>query len=165
MLGLQLQDHLERIVGGVDRGNLPGGIGAGEGVFDLLGGDPQQRGLVAVDLDIDLRVFDLQVGGHVLQPGDLLEPCLQERSITIEGVRIRALQGKLILAFGQAPADPDGGRVLQKSLDPGNGGQFRPEFLNDFVRAQIPLISRFQADIEPSGVGSPGWTRLARSRT
>ena len=160
MARLQLQDHLVLISGGKDRGNLPRRIGAGESVFNLLGGNPQERSFVAVDLDIDLGVFDLQVRGHILQPGDLPEPLLQDGSITVEGIRIRGLQGELILAFRHAPADPDGRRVLQKNLDPRNGSQFRPELLNDFVRAQITFISRFQTDIEPSGVGSraaPAW--------
>ncbi len=36
---LQFHDHLVFVVGGVDRGDLPGAIGVIEGVFDLLGAD------------------------------------------------------------------------------------------------------------------------------
>ena len=42
-------------------------VGAVERALDLLGGDAERRRLVAVDVDVDLRVLDLQVAGDVLQ--------------------------------------------------------------------------------------------------
>src|SRR5579872_1302171 len=65
---LQLHDHPVLIVGRVDGGDLPLAVGGVERVFDLLWRYSQRRSFVAVNFHVGLRVLDLQVSGHVLQP-------------------------------------------------------------------------------------------------
>jgi len=53
----------------VDGGDPARAVRVGERVFDLIRRNAERRGLVAVDLDRDLWVLDLQRTRHVLQLG------------------------------------------------------------------------------------------------
>ena len=80
--------------------DLAGTVGRIEGILDLLGGDPQAGGPVAVDIQVDLRVLDLQVAGDVLQHRQTAHLQLEGGRLPVEFFRIRALQHKLVQGLG-----------------------------------------------------------------
>ena len=57
--GVELQDDPVLVRRRVDRGHLARAVGAVERALDLLGAHAKGRGLVAVDVDGDLRAHDL----------------------------------------------------------------------------------------------------------
>ena len=69
-LGRELHDDLVLVGRRVDRRDLARAVGGVERVLDRLRRDAERGGAVAVDLDVDLRVAQLQVGRHVLQARD-----------------------------------------------------------------------------------------------
>ena len=117
--GFHFHDHLVRVVGRVDGRDLPGAVGGVEGVFNLLGGDAQRRGPVPVDLHVDFRALVLDVAGHILQVRQDLQAGLQKGGVIEQFLGVGALQGELIEAFGQGPADPDRGGFCRKTRIPG----------------------------------------------
>ena len=64
-----LEDDVVLVRRRVDGGDLPRAVGVVERGLDLVGGDAEGGGLVAVDLHEDLRVGDLQVAGHIGEAG------------------------------------------------------------------------------------------------
>ena len=70
---LELHDHPVLVGRRIDGRHLALPVGIVERVLNGLGGDAERRGLVAVDVDRDLRQGDLQVAGDVDQSGQRLE--------------------------------------------------------------------------------------------
>ena len=113
--------------------------------LDLRRRNAQRRGLVAVDLDVDLRILQPQVAGDILESrhvrGNLVR---QDRRVAVKLVRVGGLQRELVLRPGQPPADLDRRRVLQAADDAGDLGELRAEFLDDLVRRQRALRPRLE---------------------
>src|SRR5581483_2589772 len=129
--GIELDNHLVLVVGRIDRGNLAGRIGIPERFFELalrnsLGGDPQRRGAVAVHDDLQLRIFELEIAGHIAKVRQRPQPLLEQRGAPIKLRRVRALQRELIQASAEPAADPN----------PRNPGQFRPQFTDELICAE-----------------------------
>ena len=102
-------------------------VGGVQRVLDLVGGDAQRRRLIAIDVDVDLRIGDLEIAGDVLQ--QLLElGSLRSLASSLGASRYSssmsgALQGELILALGELPADANRRQVLRKGIDARNRRQ------------------------------------------
>jgi hypothetical protein len=61
VLRQQLEDHQVVVGCRIDAGHLTRSVGAVEGVFDLVGGQAERGGAVAVDIDDHLGVGNLQI--------------------------------------------------------------------------------------------------------
>ena len=92
-LRLHLQDDLIVVRRHVDGADLAPAIGVVELVADLIDGDAVDRGLFAVDLDRHLRIFDVEIGGDVEQPGHLGDPVAHFRREPVERIPCRRSAG------------------------------------------------------------------------
>ena len=63
----QFHDDLVRVAGRIDRRDLPRAVRVVQGQFDLRRRNAQRRGLVAINLHIDLRVLQPQVARDILE--------------------------------------------------------------------------------------------------
>ena len=88
---LGLEDDLVVVARRVDRRHLAGAEGVEQLLPDLVDGDAVDRRLLAVDLDHDLRVGDVEVGGDVEQPGKLGDLVAQLRRKPVERRRCRSI--------------------------------------------------------------------------
>ena len=109
---LHFQDHLVLIRGGINRRDLAGAVGAVQSIFNLLHGDAQGGCLVAIDLNVKLRVLNLNIAGHIQQLGQGRDLLLQDLSVAVEFIAIRPLQGQLIRTLGYLAANLDQRRIL-----------------------------------------------------
>ena len=148
----QLHDDLVLVVGRVDRRDLARAVGRVERVLDLLGSDPEGGRLVPVDNDVDLRVGELQVARHVLDAGDAAHLLLELRRVLVELRRVRVLERVLVLALGEASAQADGRRHLQKGPDPGDLRELRTQVRDDLVGRALALRPGLQLRQDDSGV-------------
>src|SRR6185436_10891881 len=105
--------------------------GVVERVLDLIGGDAERRGLVAIDLDVDLRARDLEVAGEILEAWHHGERRLQLARRGVQFLAIWRLHRVLIQALADLSADPDRRRVLHVDLDAGDPRDLRPQFRDD----------------------------------
>ena len=105
-----------------------------ERLIDGIGGDAHERRPVSIDLDRHLIGVDLQVAGHVLEPRQFRDRGDELRHEPEEFVRIGILQRVLVLGLGQVSADADDRDVLQENREARYPGQFRAQFLDDFLR-------------------------------
>ena len=144
--GLDLHDHLVLVVGCIDRGDLPRAVGRVQGVLDRLHRDPVGGGLVPVDLDVDLRILDLQIRGHIHQRRYLAHLGLENRRHPVELIRVRALQRELILALGHPSADVDGRRVLEERPNPRHLSDLCPELVGNLVGRQCAFASGLEPE-------------------
>ena len=69
VLRFYLEDHLVFIRCRIDGGDLPRTVGIIQRVLNLLNGDTQRGCFIAIYFDVELRVLDLNVGGHIQQLG------------------------------------------------------------------------------------------------
>ena len=109
---LHFQDHLVLIRGGINRRDLAGAVGTVQSIFNLLHGDAQGGCLVATDLDVKLRVLNLNIAGHIQQLGQGRDLLLQDLSVAVEFIAIRPLQCQLIRTLGYLAANLDQRRIL-----------------------------------------------------
>ena len=112
ILRLYFQDHLVLIGSGIDRRNLACAVGAVQGVLNLLHRNAERRCLVAIDLDVELRVLDLNIAGHVQQLRQCRDLLLQDLSVAVEFITIRPLQSQLIRTLGHLATNLDQRRIL-----------------------------------------------------
>src|SRR6185437_3911227 len=146
VFGVDFENHLIIVRRLIDRRDLPDAIGAIKRAAHLIDRDVQRRGEVAIDLDDELAVFQLQVGVDVLDAGQFLDARLQLRRDLVELLRVAVLDRVLILAAGEAAADID---VLNR-LEIGNGprhlGYFTTQALNHLLDILFPNVARLQRD-------------------
>src|SRR5207253_11428149 len=119
-LWFQLGDDFVFVIGRVDGGNEPRTVCGVQRLLDLLRGYAQGRGFVAINVNADLRVLDLQIAGDILQLRELAQLALQLGNVVIQFGDIRALQRILILALGQVAANADGRQILHIDGDARN---------------------------------------------
>ena len=113
-------------------------------VLDLLRGEPEGRGLVAVDLHIDLRDSDLQVAGHVLQLGDCRIFASRSAALLYSSSVSGLCRVNWYWLLVSVPPMRIDGRFCMNILMPGTFANLRPEFLDDLVGGELPLVARFQ---------------------
>ena len=118
----------------------------------MLSTDTEGRCLVAIDVDVELRILGLQIAGHVQQLRQRGHLFLQRVGIRVELVTIRALQRQLIRALGDLPADLNQWRVLQKDSHPGHGRESGPQVFDDCVNVLFSLVDRFEQNQDVAGV-------------
>ena len=105
------QDHLILIVRRVDLRDLPRAVGVVERVLDLVRGQAERRQLVAVHLDGDLRVLELQVAADVLEARHLPHLVFEHRRPPVQLGGVGVLQRELIERATAAAAEVDRRRV------------------------------------------------------
>ena len=129
-------------------------------VADLVGGDAVDGRLLAVDLDREFGVLDVEVGRHVEQARNLRDLVSHRRRDRIEAFDVAALQGVLVLALGDTTADVEVLDALEEGLHAGHLRRLLPQPRDD-DRRRITLGLRFQPDEHASVVG--GRIRSARA--
>ena len=115
-LGRQLEQHLVLVDRAVDRRHPLRAVRVVERVFDRAGRHAQRGGLVAIDVDVDLRAADLEVTRDVHEGRLGGERLLHGPGGRVEFLPIRRLHRELIQALAHLAADPDRRRVLQEHL-------------------------------------------------
>ena len=130
----------------VDGGDLAHAEGVVELLADLIDGDAVDRRLLAIDLDRDLRVLDVKVGGDVEQARNLRDLVAQFRRHAIERRGVVGLQRVLILALGQLAAEIDVLDRLKKDLNAGNDIGVLPQARADLRQAAVlaALVARLE---------------------
>ena len=93
-LGLEGGEDFEEdavlVGGGVDGGDLLGAVSVGESGFDLVGGDAEGGGAIALDFHKYLGVRDLEIGSDIDEAGDLAEAGFDARSGLVEEFEVWA---------------------------------------------------------------------------
>ena len=150
-LRLHFQNDLVVVRGHVDGAHLPRAVSVEKLVADLVGGHAIDRGLLAVDLDRELRILDVEIGGDVLQSIDLGDAVAHHRRRVVERVRIAALQRVLILALRRTSADVQVLDALEKGLKTRHLQRLLPEPRHHHGRG-LTLLLRLQTDEQASVV-------------
>src|SRR6266404_480168 len=160
ILWLHFQNHLIFVCRLVDRRDLSHTKGITKRGLNLLNRHTQRRGLLAIDVDVDLWCVYLKIAIYILNRLHLPHILLEQSYGIIEIRRAGALQRDLIEAARGAPADIDGRWVLNKSPYPRLARKLRPQFLHDLIGAQLTLVGWLEDDEDrPSiaaGIPSPG---------
>src|SRR6516162_11074447 len=114
----------------IDVGYLPLAESIVQGVVDILDGNAEAAGGVAVNGKIRLQTFVLLVGIDVAQFGNLPHAGHQDGSPVIKVLETVRLQS--VLKLRGAPAASNGNVLhgLQEKRSPGNSGNLPPETLN-----------------------------------
>ena len=119
--------------------HLPAAQHGLDGPADRIHVDPEQRRLLAVDLDLELRLVELEVAVEVLQPRilpcrrrDLSTACLQHL------VGLRGLQHELDRLVDRALAQR--GRVGGEREQARDGEQLGEQALGDVLLLDRPLV-------------------------
>ena len=133
---LELHHHPVLVGGGEDGRHLALTVRVVERVLDGLRRHAERGSLVAIDLDGDLRLGDLQVAGDV----DQARAARAASASTCgahwySSVGVRALQRVLIRALGELAADADRGDVLHVGANPAHLRQRSAQLLDDDVGA------------------------------
>ena len=119
-LRLRFENDLIVVRGHVDGADLPRTVGIVELVAHLIDGDAVHRGLLAIDVDSHLRIFDVEIGRDVEQSRQLRDLVAHLGRKTIERFGIAALQGVLVLALRGPAADVEVLQALEKHQHAGN---------------------------------------------
>src|SRR5262245_51628936 len=138
--------------------------GVVEGVVDQLRRDAEARGLVAVDGDLELRGIRQEIARHVgelRQRAHLLEQLLRP---FVELGDVGVLQRVLKTGAGNAGADGDVLRRLQKERRALNFGELRPQPVDNLRGGELALVARLEHDEETPGVGGVGAAGAAGER-
>ena len=122
-LGEQLHDHHVLVVRREDGRHLPRSVRVVERTLDLFRSDAQRSSAVAVDLDQNLRVGDLEIAAHVLNLRDGVHPGFHALGRGVECDDVGALELKLVLTPGCPAADLDRRRYLHEDIHSGNAGE------------------------------------------
>ena len=117
----------------VNDGGLDFTVSLPERVFNLLHGHAQRGGLVAVNLDIDLRSGDQQIAGYILKAfGVLGQPGHQFGRPFKQFLHVGVLQAVLVKPLARHAAEPDERRRLHIGINARHLREFRTQFLDDF---------------------------------
>ena len=113
VLRRQLHDDPVFVRGRVDRGDPSLAIRGVKRVFDLLGSGAQCQSPVPVNIQIDLRAFDLQICGHVNELRQSPHLGVHNLRVFVELIRIRAHKRVLVQTLRQLAANANGRWILQ----------------------------------------------------
>ena len=142
ILGLYFENDFVFVGGGVDGRNLARAVGVVERVFDLLGADAERRRLIAIDVDIKLRIPDLNIAGHVQQLRQVADFFQQHIGAGVKLVSIRPLQSQLIRTLRDLAAHLHQRRVLQIDAHAGDRCESRSQVRNNRFDILLPLRER-----------------------
>ena len=131
--------HLILVVRREDLRDLTLAVGRRQRRLHLIDGEAQGGDLLAIQIDGQLGVLDLQVGVDVEQPRHFSQRSLKAGRDPIELLGVRILERKLILRTRLHAADADCRRVRQHCADAGNASQLGPQLLDDLIRSQRAL--------------------------
>ena len=125
--------------------------------------------MVAVDINDELRIAELEISRHVAQFRALFEPVHQARHRCDERVEIGTLQRVLHIGIGLAPADLDILHRLVIGIDARNDGRLAPEPPCHFLGSLTPLGTGLECDEQPcrigrGGVAAPGREHIGHRR-
>ena len=114
-------------VGAVDRRRPLRAEAVVERVFDVAGVQPERRGLVAVDDQVDARALHLHVVGDVLHLAAARAiAASSRRRPRVQLVGVGALHGQVVGAVAAAPADLKRRRQADERLEAGKAAELRP---------------------------------------
>src|SRR5712692_2484203 len=144
MLGSDFQHYVILIQAFVDVGNLALAEGVAESVVNVLNGDAEPAGGVAVDDDGALQAMQLLVGVDVTELGDFLQALHDDGSPMGEVNEIVGLQSVLVLSAAKAAADAEILDGLQVQGGAGNFGSLRTNARDDLINVELALTERLE---------------------
>src|SRR5258708_3248595 len=151
----ELEEHFVFVHRRVDRRDPPRAVRVVERVLDLVRGDAERGGLVAIDLHVHLRAADLEVARQILEARHFAERLLQVARRVVQLLAIRRLHRVLIEALAYLSPDPHRRRLLHVDLDARHLRQLRPQLLDD-LPSELPAIApRLQLHDDLPQFGSP----------
>ena len=107
----------------------------------MLCGNAEGSGTVAVNVQIHLRIFDLEVAGHVLNHRKSAQLRLKCSGVGVKVFCIRTLKDELVLGFGKCRFQTYRGRVLHEHHNAGHPHHLGPEALYYLVGIQLALTA------------------------
>ena len=113
--------------------HLPLAEGVVERVVDVLGEDAQPRGGVAVDLHVHLQAGDLEIGGDVLELGQLLQHLDHLGRPGAQLVHVGVLEGVLVLRPRRPTAGAEVLHRLEVGHDPRDLGELGAQAGDDLI--------------------------------
>ena len=122
------QDHLVVVGRSIDGRDLARAEGIVQFLTHLIDRHAIDRRLLAVDLDGDLRILDIEIGGDIEQAGDIRHLVAHLGRQPIQRVSVVRLHRVLVLAFRRPAAEIDVLNRLEEYLDAGHvrGGTAQP---------------------------------------
>ena len=160
----QFHDHVVGVGGHVDVGDFARAIRVVQSVLDLLCGDAESRGAVAVNIHGDLGAGNLEVAVHVGEARHGLHAFLERVGGTVQFAEVGPLQGVLVEAPADKPADAHQRRILKIRSNAGKGVQLGPQSFDNLLGRGSPHAARPQADGEAPLVAGGSTAALADAR-
>src|SRR5207245_9871294 len=106
------------------------------------------------DMNLALRILELQVAGHVAEHREGAQLCFERGGAVVQGLDVLTLQRELVKGLGRSPADADGRWDLEVGPDAGNGGELGVQLADDLVDGEA-LAEWLEVDAEPSLIHRP----------
>ena len=151
---LALQDHLIVVVRRVDGRHLARAEGVEQLLAHLIDGDAVDRRLLAVDLDVHLRIAQIEVGADVTHHPELGDLGLHLRRNPIERVGVARCQRVLVFALRRTSADVEVLHGAETHDEAGHRiGSGRAQALDDRLHALLALVARLERDEDAAAVG------------
>src|SRR5882762_3195048 len=154
ILWLHFQNHLIFVCRLVDRRDLSHTKGVAKCGLNLLNRHAQRRGLLAIDVDVDLWRVYLKIAIDILNRLHLPHILLEQSYGIIEVRRVGALQRDLIETARGASTNIDRRWVLNKSSYPRLARKLRPQFLHNLIGTQLTLVGPLEDDEDRPGIAA-----------
>ena len=142
-----LQDHLVLVVRRINLRHLPRAVGVIQSALNLSHVQAERRDLVAIQIDLDLRILQLKVAADVFDALDLADLGLEQRRPVIQLRRVGILHRELIEAARALLAtEVDRWLVHHVNAHARHLRQLRPQLRHDLIDVEFPLGARLQVD-------------------
>ena len=153
IFGIHFHHDVVLIEAGVHGRDLALAEGVVERVVDVVHGEAQARGGIAVDDEVRFQAMVLLVGGSIAQLGHRLHLVEQLRRPFVQIVQVVILQRVLVLRVAGASADVDVLNRLQEQLDAGDTRQLGAQAIDDLVGGGFALAAGLERDEHAAHVG------------
>src|SRR5260370_35874095 len=138
----------------VDVGGLALPEGSAERVVNVLNGDAEAGGGVAVDDDGTLQAVELLVAVYVAELGDRAHAFLKNGSPVREVREVIGLESVLVLSATETAADAEILDGLQVQRGAGNLRRFRTNASDDLIDAELAFAERLELAEHTSGAAA-----------
>src|SRR5712692_2690688 len=158
MFGSDFQHNVILIEAFVDVGDLALAEGIAESIVNVLNGDAETAGGVAIDDDGTLQAMHLLVGVEVAELGDFLEALHDDGSPVSEVSEVVGLECVLILGAAKTAADAKVLNGLKEKRGAWNASGFRTNARNDLINGELAVAERLELAEHAGGAAAAAAT-------
>src|SRR5215831_20548620 len=137
---------------GIDGRNLPCAVSIVQRIFNLLGSDAERRCLVTINVNVQLRVVNLNVAGDVEQTRQRTHLFQKFIGTRVELVSIWPLQRQLIGTLGNLATYLNQRWILQVNANARDARQTRAQIVDNRLDILLSLIDWLQQHQDVAGV-------------